>query len=177
MGLLGWQRKYLRGLAHSLRPVVLVGHGGLSAALLEQVDQALTAHELIKVRFNDFKEERRTLTLQLEQGVACEAVGLIGHTAILYRARPDPAQRSIHFDKKEFKKKKENKATKPATRLPEYDESSSPDPLSRKQAALPSERAEIPESEIAGRTPEKSWQSRSPRSDSTGRAPEKSWQS
>ncbi|MBF0152862.1 MAG: YhbY family RNA-binding protein [Magnetococcales bacterium] len=97
-GLTGWQRKYLRGLAHALRPVVLIGHGGLSTTLLDQVEQALTAHELIKVRFNDFKEERRTLTAQLEQDTHCTAVGLIGHTAILYRARPDPAKRLIRFE-------------------------------------------------------------------------------
>ena len=46
----GKDRRYLRGLAHGLSPVVIVGQRGLSDAVVRQVDGALTDHELIKVR-------------------------------------------------------------------------------------------------------------------------------
>ena len=91
----GTQRKYLRGLAHSLKPVVQVGHEGLSEALLAAVVQALNDHELIKVRFGDHKTERRELSRQMADSVGADLVGLIGHVAILYRPAENPEDRKI----------------------------------------------------------------------------------
>ncbi len=93
--LTGQQRKYLRGLAHAMQPVVQVGQGGLSDALVAAVDQGLTDHELIKVRFGDFKEQRRELSVAVAERVGAEVAGLIGHVVILYRPRPDPEKRRI----------------------------------------------------------------------------------
>ena len=95
----GFQRKYLRGLAHSLKPVVLVGQKGMTDALVSFVDEALTRHELIKIKFNEYKEgERKKEFLdRLEEATGCQTVGLIGHTAILYRPHPDPEQQKIHL--------------------------------------------------------------------------------
>jgi RNA-binding protein len=95
--LTGSQRKYLRGLAHGLQPVVHVGKGGLTEALFEQVDQALDDHELIKVKFVDFKSQKRELSDQIGERLGCQRAGLIGHVAIFYRPARDPEARRIRL--------------------------------------------------------------------------------
>ena len=55
----GFQRKYLRGLAHGLKPIVLIGQKGLTDELVKSAEQAFQSHELIKVKFNDFKEKEQ----------------------------------------------------------------------------------------------------------------------
>ena len=95
--LTGAQRKYLRGLAHSLRPVVQAGKNGITPELLRAVDEALEHHELIKVKFVDFKEEKKELTEEIAERTSSEAVGLIGNVAILYRRQPDEKKRKISF--------------------------------------------------------------------------------
>ncbi len=65
------QKKYLRSLAHGLKPVVFIGQKGVSDTLIQAVDLALTDHELIKVRFNEFKEKPQKLNIieELEKTV------------------------------------------------------------------------------------------------------------
>jgi RNA-binding protein len=93
--LTGAQRKYLRGLAHGLRPVVMVGRQGVSPELLKAVDEALESHELIKVKFVEFKEERRELSSEIAAGTQSELAGLIGNVAIFYRPHPREDKRKI----------------------------------------------------------------------------------
>ncbi|HNU73564.1 MAG: RNA-binding protein YhbY [Deltaproteobacteria bacterium ADurb.BinA179] len=95
--LTGAQRKYLRGLAHSLRPVVQAGKNGITPELLRAVDEALEHQELIKVKFVDFKEEKKELTEEIAERTSSEAVGLIGNVAILYRRQPDEKKRKVSF--------------------------------------------------------------------------------
>jgi RNA-binding protein len=92
-----YQRKYLRGLAHSLKPVVMIGQKGLTASLVDAVEQALIAHELIKAKFIDTKDKafKSQAIEQLTKATTAELVGLIGHTAIFYRAHPNPDRRRI----------------------------------------------------------------------------------
>jgi RNA-binding protein len=89
------QRKHLRGLAHHLDPVVMIGKQGLTDGIIAATAKALDAHELIKVRFLDFKEEKKDLTAQLAEATASDIAGIIGHVAILYREHPDPEKRKI----------------------------------------------------------------------------------
>jgi RNA-binding protein len=93
------QRKYLRGLAHGLKPVVFVGQKGLTATLSSAVHEALEAHELIKVKFVEFKEKdlKAAITARIEADSEAVLVGLIGHTAIFYRAQRDPQKRRIEL--------------------------------------------------------------------------------
>jgi RNA-binding protein len=95
----GFQKKYLRGLAHALRPVVLVGRQGVTGALLKSVDQALNDHELIKIKFNEFKEkeQKAEILAKIEAATGCQTAGQIGHTAICFRRHPDPEKRSIQL--------------------------------------------------------------------------------
>lgn len=91
------QAKYLRGLAHGLKPVVYVGQKGITSSLLESVHEALGAHELIKLKFVDLKDRRlkAELAAEIERRTGSRLAGLIGHIAILYRAHPDPEKRQI----------------------------------------------------------------------------------
>lgn len=91
----GSQRTYLRGLAHSLRPVIQVGKNGITPELINAVDEALGFHELIKIKFVDFKEERKELSVQISEKTSSEAVGMIGNIAIFYREQPDEEKRKI----------------------------------------------------------------------------------
>lgn len=80
----------LRARAHALRAVVRVGQRGLSEALLRELDQALIRHELVKVRLAG--EDRAARAAQLERladASGAQVVQRIGHTATLYRRRPD----------------------------------------------------------------------------------------
>ena len=61
----GSQKKYLRGLAHKLNPSAFIGHKGITESLIEEIDQALKASELIKIKFVDFKEKDQKMVLNL----------------------------------------------------------------------------------------------------------------
>lgn len=79
-------RSALKGAAHSLRPVVLIGDQGLSAAVLKEIDLALGAHELIKVKAaSQEREQRNEILEQICQQLGCAAVSHLGKTLILYR--------------------------------------------------------------------------------------------
>jgi len=93
----GFQRKYLRGIAHGLKPVVIIGQKGCTETLLAAIHEALNTHELIKIRFIELKDKtRKNETLGLiQERTSCENVGMIGHTAILYRQHNDPEKRKI----------------------------------------------------------------------------------
>ena len=95
----GYQKKFLRGAAHGLRPVVLIGHKGLTEAALEAISEALRAHELIKVKFNEFKDKagKRAILGQMEERLACHVAGMIGHTAVIFRPHPDPEKRRVRL--------------------------------------------------------------------------------
>jgi RNA-binding protein len=91
----GAQRKWLRGMAHGLDPVVRLGKQGLSEAVLREIDAALDSHELIKVQAPGSKDEKREIARRLEERLGAAAVGSIGHILILYRRHPDPERRTL----------------------------------------------------------------------------------
>lgn len=92
------QRKQLRALAHHLQPVVYVGKQGLTDALVQAVDEALVSHELIKVKFNDFKGEKQAISEQIAAQTRASLAGIIGNIAILYRQHPEEEKRRIRLD-------------------------------------------------------------------------------
>lgn len=87
------QRSFLRSEAHHLAPVVLIGRQGVTGAVIASADSALDARELIKVRFNDHKDEKRPLSERLAEATRSEIVGMVGHVVILYRMHRDPEKR------------------------------------------------------------------------------------
>ena len=93
--LTGAQRRSLRGLAHGLKPVVIVGRSGLTPTVSREVDLALDHHELIKVRIEGERDERARVADELEKKLACQTVGSIGKVLVLFRQHDDVAKRKI----------------------------------------------------------------------------------
>ena len=98
-----FQKKYLRGLAHSLKPVVLIGQKGLTDDLLKSAEQAFQSHELIKVKFNDFKEkeQKEQISSVLVKKTGSELVGSVGHIYIFFKQHNDPEKRRIQLPQRE----------------------------------------------------------------------------
>jgi len=91
----GADRKYLRSVAHELKPLVQVGKSGVTEGLLASLNEALDQHELVKVRFLEFKDEKKALAVEIAERSASEQVGMIGHIAMFYREQEDPEKRKI----------------------------------------------------------------------------------
>jgi RNA-binding protein len=84
------QRRALRADAHHLNPVVLIGGDGLTEAVVKEVEMALTAHGLIKVRvFGDVRAEREALMTALCDRLGAAAVQHIGKLLVLWRPVPE----------------------------------------------------------------------------------------
>lgn len=96
-GLKGSQKKHLRGLAHNLKPSAYVGQKGLTDGLLDEINIALEASELIKIKFVDFKEKeiKKELILEIAAATKCEVAGSIGHVAICFRRNKDKKKQQI----------------------------------------------------------------------------------
>jgi len=93
----GYQRKYLRGLAHGMKPVVFIGQKGITESVIREINDALAMHELVKVKFVDFKEKasKKELSEAIENTTSSEWVGTIGHVSIFYRCHHEPEKRRI----------------------------------------------------------------------------------
>ena len=83
------QRSFLRSKAHHLEPVVLIGKNGLTDGTIEAVNKAVDAQEIIKIKFREYKDEKKSLSHQLAESTESHIVGTIGHTVILFRQNPD----------------------------------------------------------------------------------------
>lgn len=83
------ERTHLKGRAHALEPVVQVGKAGLSESVLTEVDRALTAHELIKVRLAGDRDDRKAMIAELCQRTAAAHVSDVGRIVVLWRPRPE----------------------------------------------------------------------------------------
>lgn len=87
------EKKHLKQQAHSLKPVIMVGSKGLTDAVHEAVDEALHAHELIKIRLSAEDRQQRAdwITALLEQHEA-SLIQQIGHIVAIYRKKPEPTE-------------------------------------------------------------------------------------
>ena len=99
MDLKGYQRGYLTRKAHGLQPVVHLGKLGLTEEVVAAVDKALEDHELIKVKFVNFKDEKGDLARTAADKIQATLVRLVGNIAIYYRHQPDPQKRVVHLPK------------------------------------------------------------------------------
>jgi putative YhbY family RNA-binding protein len=128
------ERRDLRAKAHHLEPVVTVGHHGLTPAVLHEIDLALLAHDLIKVRvLGDDREAREAMLGQACEALDCAPVQHVGKVLVLWRPNPE-------------RKKKAPKAAEPAkpARTP-----------ARKRSAQRTPVDPVREQRRAGRTQEK----------------------
>ncbi|MCR5536364.1 MAG: ribosome assembly RNA-binding protein YhbY [Succinivibrio sp.] len=81
------QRQFLKGQAHSLNPVVMLGNAGLSESVIEEVRQSIAHHELIKVKLN--QGEREEQAKALAAATESELVSTIGRIAILFKQKAE----------------------------------------------------------------------------------------
>lgn len=90
MSLSNSQKRYLRGLAHGLNPVILVGNKGVTPALVKEFGNALDQHELVKVKLaGDDRVARKQQIDAIAAEVGAEVVQRIGHTASFFRRNKD----------------------------------------------------------------------------------------
>lgn len=85
------QRQYLKGLAHNRQPVVMIGNHGLTPAVLKEIELALNAHELIKIKASsDELDTRRDWMAEICATTNAASVQQIGKVLVIYRAADKP---------------------------------------------------------------------------------------
>lgn len=84
------QKKTLRGIAHSRKPIVLLGNSGLTKGVLSALDEALLKHELVKVKVSAAdRNERDDIVQKMTEHSGAELIQRIGNIATLFRRNPE----------------------------------------------------------------------------------------
>jgi RNA-binding protein len=87
----------LKALAQRLEPVVHLGKAGPTDAFFAALDRALDDHELVKLKFDHLREEKKALAPQIAARARAGIVQRVGHVLVLYREQPDAAKRRIEL--------------------------------------------------------------------------------
>ena len=86
MTLTGKQARYLRGLGHHLKPVVMIGKDEVNEAIIAATDEALTIHELIKVKLQEgCVANRKDVAAELATATDSSIAQILGRNILLYR--------------------------------------------------------------------------------------------
>jgi RNA-binding protein len=89
--LTGKQKRYLRGLGHDLKPVVMIGKSEITDTLRQEADAALEHHELIKIKLLESSmTDRKEAAAELAENVNAEIAQILGRTFLLYRKSREP---------------------------------------------------------------------------------------
>lgn len=96
MSLTGEQLRKLKAMAQSMKPSIQIGKDGLTEGQLERISHELEHHELIKVKFNDYKAQKTELSQEIAARTGAMQVDLIGNTLVLYKQSPYPEKRKIN---------------------------------------------------------------------------------
>lgn len=98
--LTGKQKSHLRSLAHKLKPVVQIGHQGVTKGVLSALEVALERHELIKVKVaGDAEVDAADIGPQIEKATKSQVAQIIGHTLVIYRRRKENPKIVLPKDK------------------------------------------------------------------------------
>lgn len=90
MSLTNQQKKQLKTHSHSLKPVVRLGQSGLTDAVLDEIEQAIEHHELIKVKIAAAdRDEKKTIIQKIAEQTQSDVVQTIGFIAVFYRENSD----------------------------------------------------------------------------------------
>jgi RNA-binding protein len=85
------QISYLKGLSHSLNPVVHIGHKGLTDSVVNEIEVSLKAHELIKIKLQEKDKSKRKLLLdEICKKINAQAINLIGLQIVIFKASEPP---------------------------------------------------------------------------------------
>jgi RNA-binding protein len=82
------EKRDLKAVAQRLEPVLKLGHGGMTDAFLRGLDEALTQHGLVKIKFAAFKEEKKALAPEIATRTSSELVTRVGNVAVYFRRKP-----------------------------------------------------------------------------------------
>jgi RNA-binding protein len=91
------QIRKLKAMAQRMDATLKVGKAGLSDGFIQSVKEALAKHELVKVKFADFKEEKKELSPILAEKTESHLIMRVGNVVVLYRENPEVEKRVIKF--------------------------------------------------------------------------------
>ncbi len=91
------QKKYLKSKAHPLKAVIQIGKEGVSEQCIQSIDRALTHHEMVKIKFIAFKEEKEQHLDAILAGSKSKFVSMIGHVLTLYREHDEKDKREYNL--------------------------------------------------------------------------------
>ena len=91
------QRSYLKGQAHNLEPMVQIGKNGLTDGVIHSINAALSSKELIKIKFREFKDDKKDISAKISAETLSLMVGMIGHTLILFKQNPNPEEQEYQL--------------------------------------------------------------------------------
>jgi len=89
------QIRKFKAAAQQLEPMLKVGKAGLSEGFIRSVDLALTQHELVKIKFAEFKAEKKELAPQLAEKTESHLVMRVGNVVVLHRPKPPAAEPAV----------------------------------------------------------------------------------
>jgi len=92
------QKAWLRGRGQLLEPTVRLGKQGVSPVFIAELNRCLDASELVKIKFIEFKDQRKVLSGQIAEQSNSTLVGMVGHTALYFREQADPAKRRYLYE-------------------------------------------------------------------------------
>ena len=91
--LTGKQKRYLRGIGHNLNAIFQIGKDGVHQSQVDSIDDALTAHELIKVKIlESCMQSKNEIAIELSMRTKADVVQILGRTILLYR----PSEEEIY---------------------------------------------------------------------------------
>jgi RNA-binding protein len=91
------QIRKLKGMAQRMDASLKVGKQGLSDGFIKTLNEELDRHELVKLKFVEFKDQRKELAPQLAERTQSHLVTLLGNVVVLYRPNPDESKQKIKF--------------------------------------------------------------------------------
>lgn len=97
MTLTSKQRRNLKAQAQTLKSIVQIGKNGVTEAQLQTIKQDLENHVLIKIKFNDYKNQKEELSKQIVNETSSQLVELIGNTLVIYKPSENPNKRKYSY--------------------------------------------------------------------------------
>ena len=91
-------KQKLKRLAHSIKPSIIIGKEGASKSTINSINNVLENKELIKVKFNLFKNEKDSISKEIEDSCNATIIGQIGNILILFKQNPDVDKRQFLFN-------------------------------------------------------------------------------
>lgn len=97
MELTSKQRAYLRSEAQELSSIVMVGKDGLTPSVVNALKEAVDHHELVKVKFQSFKEDTKEISFALAEKAGCDLIATTGFTAVFFKQKEKKEERRYNI--------------------------------------------------------------------------------